>query len=744
MFNGFYSCNASKTTKTVTNKEDIPQKVAELLSKMTIKDKVGEMTQLSIDMISVGEPFGLVEPHQVDKKKIKNIIIKHRVGSILNAGGHAYSREHWREIIGAIQDAAKKKKTGIPVIYGIDAIHGTTYTLNSTLFPHQSGLAMTWNTDLVKELAGIAAYETRASGIPWNFSPVLDVGRDPRWPRLYEGFGEDVLLTSRMGVSMVEGYQGDDISGKYNVAACLKHFVGYATPRSGRDRTPVYMPERQLRELCLPPFQAAIDAGAKTIMINSGEMNGIPVHADKRIMTDLLRNEMGFKGLVVTDWEDIIYLADRHRVAKNHKEAIKISINAGVDMSMVPMTLEFPKLLAELVKEGEVPMSRIDEAVTRILTLKYELGLFDQPYYDEKEYDKFASKEFRTKSFEGAKESIVLLKNEKNTLPLSKDTKVFVTGPTASSMIYLNGGWSYTWQGTEEKWFPKDAKNILEAITQKGGKKKVKYVKGVEVDREIDINAAVKAANKSDVIVACLGETPYTEVVGNIEDLTMPQAQLDFIKALATTGKPIILVLAEGRPRIINEIEELADAIVFASYPGNEGGRAIAEILYGDYNPSGKLAYTYPRGASGLVTYDHKGTELVGTNFGNDAFNPQFEFGHGLSYTSFRYKKLKLSSKKLATNGVITISVEVKNTGKRDGAEVVQLYISDKIASITPSVKRLRGFEKIFLKAGKSKTVKFNIHASDLSFIGIDNKPTIEAGDFEAMVGDLKANFVIE
>lgn len=723
--------------------DEIAKKVATLLAKMSLTDKVGEMTQLSIDMISQGEVFSLKKPNQLDKAKLKKVLLDLRVGSILNVGGQAYSREYWKEVITTIQDiATKEKPTGIPVLYGIDAIHGANYTIGSTLFPQQLGLAATWNPALGKELAAICAYEVRASGIPWDFSPVLDIGRDPRWPRFWETFGEDVLLAKSMGVGMIEGLQGDDVSDPTKVSACMKHFLGYSTPWSGKDRTPVYLPERQMREYFLPTFQAAIKAGAKTVMINSGEINGIPVHADPKILTDLLRNELGFKGVAVTDWEDIVYLVSRHRVAKDYKEAIAMAINAGIDMSMVPIDLEFPILLKQAVEEGLVPMSRIDEAVTRILTLKYELGLFETPYPNFDNYDKFNGAEFVAKSKQAALESIILAKNEKNVLPLAKNAKILVTGPTASKLLHLSGGWSRTWQGDKEELFEgEDKATILQGILEKN--KDAAYVEGTSIDAAINIDKAVKAAKKVDVVVVCLGEATYTELPGNIDDMNLAAAQKDLVKALSETGKPLVFIMAQGRPRIINDIEGLASSILIANYPGTEGGYAIADILFGDYNPNGKLPYTYPKFVNSMWTYDHKGSDRMHSDFSANAVRNQFEFGHGLSYTTFAYSDLKISDKKLSKNGMITISVAVKNTGKRDGQEVVQLFIADKVASVTPAMKRLRGFEKINLKAGETKTVSFQIHTMDLAFVGRDMKWVTEAGDFEVMVADLKSEFEV-
>ncbi len=725
--------------------KDIDRKVKELLSKLTLQDKVGEMTQLAIDMISVGDIYDLSEPHQLDPKKLKEVLVDLKVGSLLNCSGHGYSREHWHEIINEVQRfATKEKKSGIPVLYGIDAIHGVNFTNDATLFPQQLGLAATWNPDLAKELAAISAYETRASGIPWNFSPVLDVGRDPRWSRFWEGFGEDVHLGTKMGLAMIEGYEGDDISDPNKVASCMKHFLGYSVPLTGKDRTQAWVPERQLREYFLPTFQAAIDADATTIMICSAEMNGIPVHANPKILKDLLRDELGFEGVAVSDWEDIVFLHSRHKVAKDYKEAIKLAINAGVDMSMVPIDLDFTKLLKELVEEGEVPMTRIDEAVSRILKLKFQLGLFENPNYPMESYPKFASKEHTAKNLQAAEESIILLKNEKNILPLAEGQKVFVTGPTANSLNSLNGGWTNTWQGNDPKFNTKGKLTVLEAIQAKIGKDKVDFVQGTSFYEATDIQAAVAKAKAAKVAIVCLGETTYTEKPGDIDHLDLPMAQKELLKAIAATGTPIVLVMLEGRPRVINDIVGEADGILLANLPGNEGGRAIANILFGTTNPSGELPYSYPRYSNTLLTYDHKGTDQIKQDFSTKAFNPQWAFGYGLSYTTFSYSDLSMNKKVFGKSDAIKISVKVSNTGDRDGAEVVQLFIGDKVASITPSVKRLRGFEKIKLKAGESKNVVFELTPKDLAFVGIDHKWITEAGEFTVEVGDLKDSFLLE
>ena len=749
---GCHVDNSSLAGKVYQGENDIDKKVEEILAKMDLKDKCGEMTQLSIDMLSEGSPYNLKKPNTFDPKKLQEVLVDLRVGSILNCGGHEYTVDKWREIITTIQDyAVNKKASGIPVLYGIDAVHGANYSAGSTLFPQQIGIAATWDPTFAYDAAEICAYETKACFIPWNFSPILDVGRDRRWSRLWETYGEDVHLVSKMGEATVKGYSDDDITKKNKVASCMKHFLGYSLPFSGKDRSPVYIHERQMREYFLPSFQAAIDAGANTIMINSGELNGIPVHANPKILIDLLRNELGFEGLAVSDWEDIIFLYSRHRVAKDYKEAIAIAINAGIDMSMVPVDLKFPVLLRELVEEGKIPMSRIDEAVTRILKLKIKLGLFEEAIPKDKNFPDYGGEKFEQVAFNAAKASMTLLKNDKNILPISKDKKILITGPTANSIQALNGGWSHTWLNRDKNYYTKGKPNIVEALKTKFGASQITFVpgtsieveKGFMVDKEIDIAAAAEAAKSADVAIVCLGEMPYTEITGNIDNLEMPLAQQKLVEAIAATGTPIVLVLVEGRPRTISKFEDKAQGILMAYLPSNEGGRAIAEVLSGDHNPSGKLPYTYPKHPNTLYTYDHKGTELVAADFSSNAFQPQFEFGFGLSYTTFKYSNLKVSSEKIGMDATLSISVDVSNTGKRTGKEVVQLFIHDKVASITPPMKRLRGFDKISLDVGESKTVQFEIKSADLAFVGVDNKWITEAGEFEIQIADLKKTFEI-
>jgi beta-glucosidase len=719
---------------------DYTAKIEALLGRMTLEEKVGQMTQLEIGMICDGSNQSL----KINPAKLEKAIVKYGVGSILNVSGEALTIDKWHEIIGQIQQAAKKSRLKIPVIYGIDSVHGLNYTQGSTLFPQELGLAATWNPELTLRTAEIGAMETRASGIPWNFSPVLDLGRNPLWPRLYETFGEDPYLAKVLGAAMIRGYEGKNIAANDRVASCLKHYLGYSAPLTGRDRTPAWIPELYLREYYLPMFQAAVAAGAHTVMVNSGEINGVPVHANRYLLNDVLRTELGFRGTVVSDWEDIRKMVSQHGVAADEKEATRIAINAGIDMSMVPSSYSFSDLLIALVKENGVPMTRINEAVRRILKLKFELGLFESPVPDAALKANLGTAASRAVSLQAARESITLLKNTDNLLPLAKGRKVLVTGPTADSLQSLNNGWTYTWQGTNEGLYPKDRQTILAAIRDKVGARNVEYVQGSTLDKEVNIGEAARAARNVDVAVVCLGEGAYAETPGNIDDLTLSEAQLRLAEAVIAAGKPVVLVLAEGRPRIINRIVDGCGAIVMAYNPGNEGGQAIADVLFGDYNPCGKLPITYPRHANVLMNYDHKIWEGGDTPFGYTAFKPQFAFGTGLSYTTFTYSNLQLDKKKALRNGDVTIKFTVTNSGQRAGKEVALLYVRDVVASVTPPGKRVRRFAKIFLEPGQSRTLSFKLRMDELAFIGTNNKAVLEAGDFEVMVGNLKDKFTLQ
>lgn len=730
----FQKALARKPSRRNYNRE-----VSALLAKMTIEEKIGQMTQLEIGIITKGDGDNI----QIDPEKLEKAVVKYGAGSILNVKDQALTVDKWHEIIGAIQTASQRTRLKIPVIYGIDSIHGANYIQGSTLFPQEIGMAATWNPQLMQQGAEVAAAETRAAGIPWTFSPVLDLGRQPLWPRFWETFGEDPYLAKVMGVAFVRGVEGDDVASSKNVASSLKHYVGYSFPLTGRDRTPAWIPENYMREYFLVPFAAAVKAGARTVMVNSAEVNGIPGHINHHLLTEVLRNEMKFDGFVVSDWQDIKKLVSEWKVAADEKEATRLSVMAGVDMSMVPSDYSFSDLLLQLVKEGKVPMSRIDEAVSRILLVKYEVGLFDKPMPDASLKSNFATAASRSIALEAARESLTLLKNDASILPLSKDKKVLVTGPTADTLISLNNGWTYVWQGNNAALYPKDRDNILQAIRRKVGDN-VTHVPGVSFDKEIDIEAAVTAAKNADVAIVCIGESSYTETPGNITDLTLSEPQLKLAERIQATGKPVVLVLVEGRPRVINRIVPGAQGILLALNPGNEGGTAIADVLFGDYNPNGKLPFNYPRTPNGLITYDHKLFETEATSYGNTAFSPQFAFGHGLSYTTFEYSNLQVSPSTASLNAEIKVSVNVTNKGQRAGKEAVIVYVRDVVASLSPPGKRVRRFAKIALEPGQSRTLTFTLRPEDLSFIGVNNKPVIEAGDFEVLVGGLTGKFKLQ
>lgn len=721
-----------------TEKVDI--KVKELVSKMTLEEKVGQMTQVTLQTVSKKQ--GTKDQlHKLDDGKLEEAIKKYHVGSILNVYDVAHTAEYWHEIINKIQDiATKDTRLGIPVLYGIDAIHGVTYTKGSTLFPQAISMAATWNTDIAKESGEITSLETKASGISWNFYPVMDIGRQPLWSRLWETFGEDVYLASEIGTAYIQGAQGNDISAPNKLATCLKHYVGYSFPINGLDRTPAWISERMLREYFLPTFEAGILAGSPTIMVNSSEVDGIPGHANYHLLTEILRNELNFKGLVVSDWEDIIRLHTRDKVASTPKEAVRISVMAGVDMSMVPYDFSFYNYLLELASDGTVPMWRIDEAVSRILAVKMQLGLFDHPYPDKGLLKEFASDDFTAANLHAAQESIILTKNENNILPLSKSAKVLVTGPTSNMLSVLNGGWTITWQGNEETLYPKEKNTVLEAIQNKIGTSNVNYIEGSSFDKDINTDKAVSEAMNSDVVIICLGEPAYCETPGSIFDLTLNKAQLELANKIIATGKPVILVMLEGRPRVFTEIANNADGVVLGFLPGMEGGNAIADVLFGDVNPSGKLPITYPRYPNGITLYDYKPIEKFDTN----NFDPLWPFGYGLSYTSFEYSNLKLSLDEITQNDELKVSIDVKNTGKFAGKEVVQLYLTDLYASVTRPNKQLKGFEKVLLNPGEEKTIEFKLNKQHLSFIGLDNKRIVEPGNFKVTIANQTVEFLLK
>jgi len=735
--------------------------IENLISQMSLEEKVGQMTQINLTVIAKGpNKWSSSFPMEIDNIKAQKALVDFKVGSVLNTiNNTAQKPSVWFKNISKIQDIAmNNNRFGIPVIYGIDAIHGTTYTDGATMFPQQITTAASWNPENAYNMAKVCAYETRASGIPWNFSPVLDLGLDPRFPRQFETFGEDPLLVERFGVEMIKGYQGldNDLSNMHNVAACMKHFVGYHATISGKDRTPAYIPDNVLSEYHIESFKKAIDAGAKTVMINSGLINGIPVHADYNLLINVLRNKLGFQGVILTDWEDIRKLHDRDKVAKTQKEAVKIAINAGIDMSMVPYEYEqFFNDLVELVEEGEVSMDRINDAVKRILELKFDLDLFQNPVTNYEDYEDFGSKKHHQLAYKAASESITLLKNNNSILPIKGKPRILVTGPNGNNMRTLNGAWSYSWQGELTDRFAGDYNTIFEALQNNFGNNNVKYVSGVSYKEngsyydmvEDNINNAVREAKNSDYIILCLGENTYTEKPGDLNDLNLHKLQVKLAKKLAETGKPIILILNIGRPRLISDIEPFMSAIVNIYLPGNFGGDALSDILSGKVNPSGKLPYTYPAYPNSLIPYYYKPSEVQNNSQGAYNYvgevNNLYDFGFGLSYSEFTYSDLEINNDQFNLDDSIKISVNVQNSGNIDGFETIQLYSSDLYASLTPDVKRLRDFEKVEIKAGESKTITFDLPVSELAFANSDNQFVVEEGKFKLSIDNLSREITV-
>ena len=739
---------AAQTAKpAIPRDEQLEAKVEKTLAKMTLDEKIGQMLELNLDIMGAYDASG---KWKLNETMLDTCISKYKVGSLLNAPGtRAATVEQWQEWIRLIQKKSMKH-IGIPDVFGLDHNHGVTYTQGGTLFPQPINIAASFNTELARTGAQVTAYESRAANCPWVYNPVTDLGRDPRWSRIWESFGEDPIVNARMAEAEIMGYQGNDHNhlSRYNVATSLKHYMGYGAPFTGKDRTPAYIAPNVLREKYFEPFKAAVQAGALTIMVNSASINGVPVHASYEYLTQWLKKDLNWDGMIVTDWADINNLFTRERVAKDKKDAIRIAINAGIDMSMDPYSVEFCILLKQLVNEGKVSQERIDDAVRRILRLKYRIGLFDEPNTGGKGYEKFGSQEHANMALRSAEETEILLKNE-GVLPLAKGKKILLTGPNANQMRCLNGGWSYTWQGSKAEDLAEKYNTIYEALCNKYGQENVILDQGVTYnekgqyweENEPQIEKAVAAAAQADVIIACVGENSYCETPGNLTDLWMSENQRNLVKALAKTGKPIVLVLNEGRPRLIADIEPLAKAIVHIMLPGNYGGDALANLLAGDANFSAKLPYTYPKEINSLANYDYKVSEEVGTMAGAYNYDAkvslQWPFGYGLSYTTFEYANLKVDKANFTADDVLTVTVDVKNTGSRAGKESVLLYSSDLIASIVPDNKRLRCFTKISLEPGETKTVTFTLPAKDLAFVGADGRWTLEEGDFLLKVARL-------
>ena len=743
---------------------ELDQKVQRILSQMTLEEKVGQMTQINLTVIAKGpNKWKSKFPLEISPKRAKKALIDYKVGSVLNTiNNTALNPKVWYETISLIQKyAIDSTRLRIPVIYGIDAVHGTTYTDGATMFPQQITTAASWNPENAYNMAMVCAYETRASGIPWNFSPVLDLGTDPRFPRQFETFGEDPYIVKEFGNAMINGYQGlnNNVADKYKVAACVKHFVGYHPTISGKDRTPAYIPDHVLKEYHIEPFRKAIDLGAKSIMINSGLINGMPVHADYNLITNVLRNELGFEGVILTDWEDINKLHSRDKVAKTIKEAIKISINAGIDMSMVPYDYEvFCKNLIDLVNEGEVKVSRIDDAVKRILKLKLELDLFNVPVTNYQDYDDFGSEKYAKLAYNAASESITLLKNKDDLLPIkiNNNTKILVTGPNGNNMRTLNGAWTYSWQGEKIDQFAGNFNTIFEAFSNAYGEKHVKYVPGVSyIDdgeyfemQEEDINKAVLEAKKSDYVILCLGENTYTEKPGDLNDLTLHKLQLKLAKEIAKTGKPIVLILNLGRPRLITDIQPLMKSIINIYLPGNFGADALVDIVSGKVNPSGKLPYSYPAFPNSLLTYYHKPSDVQNNSQGAYNYvgevNNLYDFGYGLSYSEFKYSNMILNKLEYSESDTIEMSVNLKNISDIPGYETIQVYSSDLFASITPDIKRLRRFSKVYLKGGEEKNIKFTLPINELAFVNYNNEYVVEPGKFKISIGGLIQEILVK
>lgn len=742
---------ASANVPVIKSDPKIEAQVEQTLKKLTLEEKIGQMMELVTDLFGANDKNGVF---YIDEHKTDSILSRYKIGSILNAPNTcAPTAKQWEKYIAQIQKISMKR-IGIPCVFGLDQNHGSTYTQGGTLFPQNINVAATFNREIARRSAEATAYETRAVSIPWTYSPTVDLGRDARWPRIWENFGEDCYLSSEMGKAMVYGFQGEDPNNidQYHIATSMKHFMGYGVPWTGKDRTPAYISPADLREKHFAPFLAGLQAGALTVMVNSASVNGMPMHANKEFLTGWLKEETGWDGVLITDWADINNLYTREMVAKDKKDALRIAINAGIDMIMEPYSCDACGYLVELVKEGKIPMSRIDDACRRVLRMKYRLDLFKNPTQKLKNYPKFGGEEFAKLALEGATESMVLLKNEGNILPLQHGKKILLTGPNANQMRCLDGGWSYTWQGHRADEFAGKYNTIYEAFCNEYGKENVILNQGVTYnekgkyweENEPQIQGAVAAAKDADVIVACIGENSYTETPGNLTDLWLSENQRNLVKALAQTGKPVILVLNEGRPRLIADIEPLAQGIINILIPGNMGGDALANLVSGKSNFSGKMPYTYPKEINSLANYDFKKSEEVGTMEGaydyNAKITQQWGFGYGLSYTTYKYSNLKVSQSDFRHGDIIKVSVDVKNTGKVAGKESVLLFSSDLIASMVPDGRRLRAFDKVELQPGETKTMIFELKADDLAFIGWNGKWRLEEGDFKLMIADQSAD----
>ena len=713
-----------------------------LLRRLTLEEKIGQMTQLTVGALAADGTTSYDGRIRLDAAKLRRAVAERHIGSVINVLDAALPASEWQSLVRQLQDAAlgdmsqRDSAPRVPLLYGIDFVHGANYAREGTIFPHNVGLAAAFDPELVRRIGEVTAAEAHACGLLWNFAPVLDVGRNPLWPRFYETFGEDVHVVTRLGTALVEGLQQSG-----HVSATLKHFLGYSASRLGRDRTTAPVTEREMRELYLPPFRAAVAAGARSIMVNSGDVDGEPLHASRFWLTDVLRGELGFDGVIVTDWEDIGFLHTRHRVAPTMRDAVRMAVDAGVDVCMAPFDFQFTDALLDLVRDGTIAESRIDESVRRVLALKASLGVLGAPYPDAALLPAIGAPASVALARQAASDSITLLKND-GVLPLPRGARVMVTGPGASSATALCGGWSYTWQGNDAAHYPAGTVTLAEAIRAAGAH--VTHVGSHDFGAPIDVDAAVAAAREADVAIVVLGEEGYAEWAGDLNDLTLPAAQIGLAKAVQATGTPTVLVLLEGRPRIIREIADGARAIVMAYWPGREGAGPIADVLFGAANPSGRLPFTYPRHPNALQTYDHRTTETLDAAIPREApggFDPQFPFGHGIGYTTFAYGALTLDRATIAPGDSLGVSVTVTNTGARAGRETVLLYVRQHYASVAPPVRRLRAFDRVSLEPGESRTVRFTLSPADMSYVGRCNHPVLEAGAFDVIVGDLAATF---
>ena len=737
-----FSCNIDKSTYLFDGKisqletVDTEYKIQMLLEQMTLKEKAGQMLNIGLPALLTKGYWDLRDTAVFDTARFRKFIVDYGVGSIHNTPGFPPDKNTWFGFIKKIQDAAMQEtRLGIPVLYGIDNIHGANYVLGSTMFPHQIGIAASWNTEISRIAGEVTSYEARSASLPWNFNPNLDLAITPLWGRIGESSGEDTYLVSEMGVAYIKGSQHKGLHDSTSTAVCLKHYLGYGASLNGKDRANALIPENYLREYFLPQFEKAIESGAMGVMLSSNAVNGIPCHINSYYINDILKGEMHFKGVVISDFSDIEFLVNAHSSAANKREATKMAVNAGLDLIMNPFDADVVDYIVDLTEKGEIPMSRINDAVSRILRLKFYLNLFEVPYNNPENYSLFAGEESVKLNYQAASEAVTLLKNDNNLLPLPLGKKVLVTGYASNSINVLNGAWSRSFLGQATEYNDQDKLTILDAVKANVGYERTRFIEGTGYLEDVNSDKALSMARKADYVIVCVGEIPASEKASDINELELPEAQQELVRKLAAANKPVILVMVQGRPRIIREIEPHCDAILMAYLPGNEGGRAIADIIFGKVNPSGKLPYTYPKYSGNAMIYKHKKSDVRDTNWGYDGFYPQYEFGFGLSYTRFEYSELKLSKDTLSEGQELTISVDVSNTGSVAGKEVVEVFLKDLVATVSPDVKKLVRFNKINLEPGETKTLSFILTDKDLASIGINNQWVTEEGDFEIFVG---------